>query len=62
MCVWRTLVLRKLLGARAVDGSCVAETGGQFAERMIDVGGGVGRRVVDDVTGENWAGTWAVER
>lgn len=43
MCVWLTLVVRKLLGACAVDGGCVAGTGNQFAERMIDVGGGVRR-------------------
>jgi len=43
VCVWHTLVLRKLLVACAVDGGCVAETGSQFPERMIDVGGGVGR-------------------
>jgi hypothetical protein len=26
-----------------IDGACVAETGSQFAKRMIDVDGGVGR-------------------
>jgi hypothetical protein len=45
-----------------VDGVCVADLGSQLAERTIDVDGGVGPGVVDDVPYKNGAGTWVVWR